>query len=92
MNQGEFNTFQVSPFPARNLYAAIEIQKNKKDPLPIIASSTLASLSLATQALIDVRLPHGQVEPLFLFMTRAVMPHKTPSTPSTSAASVSWKG
>ena len=92
MNLIEFNTLTVHAVHASIRNVAIEIQHNLKAALPIIASSTLESLSLALQALIDARLPHGQVRPVGLFMTRAVMLHETPLTQSSSAASVSWKG
>ena len=92
MNLIEFNTFPVHAVQTSIRNVAIEIQHNIKATLPIIASSALGSLSLALQALIDIRLPHGQVRPVGLFMTRAVMLHETPLTQSSSAASVSWKG
>ena len=67
MNVSELNTFPVYALPGSIKDVVIEIQRNIKAPLPLIASSAFGSLSLAIQGLIDIRLPHGQVRPVSLF-------------------------
>jgi len=58
--------FPIHAFPAAVENAAHEVQVNIGAPLEIVGAALLSSMSLATQLLHDVRMPHGQLRPTVL--------------------------
>lgn len=68
LNLNQSNPYPIHCFPAAVRYAAQEVIFNTKAPDALIGMEILTNMAVTAQALYDVRLPHGQIEPTSLFV------------------------
>ena len=61
------HAFPVNTLPETLLQAIWAVESQVQSPIPLITASALSTLSMASQGLIDVAMPTGQVAPVSLF-------------------------
>ena len=84
------HAFPVNTLPETLLQAIWAVESQVQSPIPLITASALSTLSMASQGLIDVAMPTGQVAPVSLiFLTSAESGERKTATDRILTAPVS---